>query len=195
MLLGGHKAQPIRMEAAISCAAATDLLVAFPFERESMNKRVLRFVMGVCGILVASVVLVYSCTNLETPQATFDNFEDAFKRGAVGPGKWLPSWLPKTATDIREAHNIDTNFVWLEFKEAGVLRDFGEKCQVIDRRSMEAALPDMSSSFPRPMRENRERLPSSVEIEAIRCPDAEMRRDWIVVRSKGGSWIYAWTAQ
>lgn len=160
-----------------------------------MSKRVLRFVLGVCGILVASVVLVYACTNLETPQTTFDNFENAVKQGAVGSGKWLPNWLPKTATDIREAHNIDTNFVWLEFKEAGALRDFGEKCQVIDRRSMEAALPDMSSSFPRPMRENRERLTRSVEVEASRCPDAEKGRTWIVVRLKGGSWIYAWTPQ
>ncbi|HSW15961.1 MAG TPA: hypothetical protein VLJ86_01945 [Ramlibacter sp.] len=160
-----------------------------------MSKRVLRVVLVACGILVASVVFVYACTNLETPQASFATYEDAVKRGAMGSGKWLPTWLPQTATDIREAHNIDTNFVWLEFKQPGVLHDIKGQCQAIDQRSMEAALPNMASTFPGDIRENRARLVGSVEVEAISCSDTKMPRNWIVVRLKGDSSTYAWTPQ
>jgi hypothetical protein len=45
----------------------------------------------------------------------FQTYADAKRAGALGPGKWLPAFLPASATEIREEHDIDTNELWVAF--------------------------------------------------------------------------------
>lgn len=45
----------------------------------------------------------------------YPNYGAVMKAGEVGEGKWIPEFLPQSATDIREVHNIDTNEIWLSF--------------------------------------------------------------------------------
>jgi len=52
---------------------------------------------------------------METVETVYPNFEAASKAKAVGEGKWIPGFLPLSATNIREKHNLDTNEVWLFF--------------------------------------------------------------------------------
>ena len=46
----------------------------------------------------------------ETVQSRYDTYVLAERNGAIRAG-WLPQWLPKTATNVAEIHNIDTNAV------------------------------------------------------------------------------------
>jgi hypothetical protein len=61
--------------------------------------------------IVVLALLLGGCT--ETPASNHPDYESAKVLIEAG---WLPAWLPKTATEIREAHNIDTNAVSAMFK-------------------------------------------------------------------------------
>lgn len=154
-----------------------------------MHKRALQIAGGIAAVVTAAIVLMH----LETPASVFRNYDDAAKNDAVGPGKWLPSWLPKSASEIHEAHNIDSNQVWLEFKTINSLRDLGHQCQPMDPLSAQAALPMLGRGFPRSMRKSRERLSEATKMDAVECVDADDTQKWIAVQQLGRDLIYAWT--
>jgi hypothetical protein len=160
-----------------------------------MKNVVLRLVVGI-GILAAFAFgLVHACSGMETPSSSFATYEEASKKGATGVGKWLPSWLPKNATDIREAHSIDTNLVWLEFQAAKALNELGPQCQAINQRAMQAAMPKLSRGFPQSMKDSLERLGHVADTEAVQCSDDYVKREWIATRAKAGGVVHAWTLQ
>jgi hypothetical protein len=160
-----------------------------------MKGKVLRLVVGI-GILAAVAFgLIYACASAETPSTSFATYEEASKKGATGAGKWLPSWLPKNATEIHEAHSIDTNLVWLEFQGAKALNALGPQCQAINQRAMQEALPKLSRGFPQSMQDSRERLGNAADTEAVQCSDDHVKRDWIAARAKAGGVVHAWTLQ
>lgn len=65
--------------------------------------------MGV--VLATSMYFQY----LENPKSEFATFEEMESAGLIARG-WLPEYFPKSATRIREGHNIDTNRVWATFR-------------------------------------------------------------------------------
>lgn len=67
-------------------------------------------------MLIATIVPALSgCT--ETIDTTYATLEEAQSKGAIASG-WIPAWLPTNATNIREVHNIDTNYFMLGFSLA-----------------------------------------------------------------------------
>lgn len=51
--------------------------------------------------------------------------------GAIEAG-WLPGYFPRSAIDIQEGHNIDTNRVWASFKyEVSDIPSLREVCKVL----------------------------------------------------------------
>ena len=51
------------------------------------------------------------CRDLEVVTASYNTLADARNAGAISGG-WLPEGLPPGTTDVREAHNPDTNARW-----------------------------------------------------------------------------------
>jgi hypothetical protein len=84
-------------------------------------------------VLFASVVLVAAaCEQMETFETTYPDAASAIKAGAVGEGKWVPKFLPSSATNIRETHNMDTNELWLSFHfQPTDYASFGQACTPI----------------------------------------------------------------
>ncbi len=66
--------------------------------------------------LLSVTLLVPGCERMEVVETTYLNFEGAVNAKAIGDRKWIPGFLPPSATSIREVHNIDTNEVWLFFR-------------------------------------------------------------------------------
>ena len=66
--------------------------------------------------LVTVALLFLGCERMETVETVYPNFEAAAKAKAIGNGRWIPGFLPPSAADIREVHNLDTNEVWLFFR-------------------------------------------------------------------------------
>lgn len=158
-----------------------------------MIRRGVLKIIRVGAIALAVIVLVFAYIDLETPASAFKDYGDAVKNGAVGPDKWLPSWLPKSARDIHEVHNIDSNVVWLEFKSMSSLQNLGKECQIMDRHGAQAALPDLSAGFPRSIRKSQELLSKAQAIDAVQCKDSDVDRKWIAMRQIGADVVYAWT--
>jgi len=70
-----------------------------------MNLRLILLALTACTIL--------GCSDLVTEK--YSKFDDASKAGAVTRG-WLPSFTPRTATDILLVNDLDTNHQWLKFR-------------------------------------------------------------------------------
>ena len=68
------------------------------------------------GLSLALCCFFYSvgCEWLETYESRYASLEEAIADGAVTRG-WIPPFVPRSARDLRERHNIDTNEIWLAF--------------------------------------------------------------------------------
>ena len=62
--------------------------------------------------LVACLALsVSQCSYVDVVTASYASRSDALQSGAIDRG-WIPVWMPESAEDIREAHQLDTNRRW-----------------------------------------------------------------------------------
>jgi hypothetical protein len=74
-----------------------------------------------CRILVALSVVLFlgtGCLPGETPEETYAGYDEVIADGAIERG-WIPEWLPQTAVDIREKHDLDRNSSILVFDAGG----------------------------------------------------------------------------
>jgi hypothetical protein len=69
-------------------------------------------VFGTLGSGLAWGLFVYEPDLMVEQYATFQQADSA---GAVRRG-WLPSFVPHSATDLRDVHDYDTNQQWLRFR-------------------------------------------------------------------------------
>ena len=68
---------------------------------------------------------------LENPKSSFSSIAEMKASGLVDAG-WLPGYLPRTASQIEERHNIDTNEVWASFRYAvGDVQSVETACEKI----------------------------------------------------------------
>ena len=79
-----------------------------------------RFTLPVIALLfvLLPVFLLAACQLSETPESSFANYKEAVASGLIERG-WIPDWLPETAVNIHEVHNLDNNASILLF-DAGV---------------------------------------------------------------------------
>ncbi len=61
-----------------------------------------------------AAVLFIGINRLENPKSTYATYEDIIAAGAIKRG-WVPEFIPQSATNIVEQHNIDTNDGFLSF--------------------------------------------------------------------------------
>lgn len=54
--------------------------------------------------------------------ASYATYEEAKADGAMRRG-WIPAFVPASATDLKESHNLDTNESWLTFRFAEADRE------------------------------------------------------------------------
>lgn len=69
--------------------------------------------LGILGCLTAFFVSAAGCDKFETRESHYSDY-DEFKQSR-NPGRWVPPFVPKTATDIREFHYVDSDSVWAKF--------------------------------------------------------------------------------
>lgn len=65
----------------------------------------------VLAALLALAALVLE--KWERPSSSFDSRDELAALIATG---WVPDWIPSSAFDIEESHDIDTNEVWMRFR-------------------------------------------------------------------------------
>lgn len=62
----------------------------------------------------------------QRPEASYADFAEAEKAGAMRRG-WVPAWIPRSARNLRETHDVETRQSMLSFRYAP-----GEKLAVPD---------------------------------------------------------------
>lgn len=74
-----------------------------------MGKSILKGLLAIAlaGGLALLAILI-GMSEIETTSSTHAGYADAKARGLIDRG-WIPSFLPSSARDIRESHDIDTN--------------------------------------------------------------------------------------
>jgi hypothetical protein len=65
------------------------------------------------SLLALGLLALAGCR--ETYRARYATYRDAEQRGAVQRG-WIPAFVPRSATDIAEAHQLDMNTQRLRFR-------------------------------------------------------------------------------
>ena len=77
------------------------------------------------------------CEDADILHSSYPTYEAAVQDGAIRRG-WVPEFLPRSARQIQEVHNIDTNEIWLGF-------DFAEE----DRSALVSACTMIPASVVR----------------------------------------------
>ena len=64
----------------------------------------------------AAVLALFLCLAgcLETMESSYATRQEAVEAGQVAKG-WIPRWVPASATNLREIHNLDSNASALAF--------------------------------------------------------------------------------
>ena len=66
------------------------------------------------------VIVLSACSERFTEY--YLTYDEALKKGAIQRG-WIPEVIPKTATEIYEQHDLDTNQVWIRFSLPSIEKD------------------------------------------------------------------------
>ena len=70
--------------------------------------------MGLRPWALAAVVTITCVACSERREASYADLATAERAGAIRQG-WIPNWVPRSARDIRELHDLDTNQGMLSF--------------------------------------------------------------------------------
>lgn len=84
------------------------------------------------AIIVLAVIGLAVLHRVENPKSKYDDYQAVVADDAISRG-WIPSFLPKSATDITEQHSIDTNIGYISFKaEATDIERVKVDCDSLD---------------------------------------------------------------
>jgi hypothetical protein len=72
-------------------------------------------IVSIVVLLAVVIGGLWYMERAENPRSSFATFEEMEAAGLIARG-WLPEFLPRSATEIEETHDIDTNRVRASFK-------------------------------------------------------------------------------
>jgi hypothetical protein len=90
--------------------------------------------LAVLAFVGVALSTLFYLDYLERPRSYFSTFAEMEGAGMLAAG-WLPEFLPRSAVEIQEGHDVDTNEVWASFKY-----------QVGDNGAVEAACEVIASN-------------------------------------------------
>ncbi len=147
--------------------------------------RVIRSAAALAMLLPAG-----ACSDVRV--GVYANVDEARREGAIAKG-WVPDGLPPGATDIREAHDLDTNQRWGTFTfpavEAPAMRALLDAAE-IERGPVTCDAPGRFESWP-PL------LTTPVDVEQVRALGFHLHRGrdgalvWAIHWPQGKA--YYWT--
>lgn len=100
-----------------------------------MKDRKIWISAGIAGLCMLMACSLYYCSSIETTVVYYASKRGAQEKGAINAG-WVPDWLPASAYDISEAHNIDTNESILLFRYKAGDDFYIRNCIKIDREKI-----------------------------------------------------------
>ena len=158
-----------------------------------MSKLNQRLVWIGLSIVMAVVSVIYLISCAEIPVSEYANYDDARKAKAIGESKWLPSWLPESAVNIREAHSIDTNQVWLEFRIDSVNALTAKGCEAVAQSEYKEKLPNVIESLATKMGRDIAAQLVEKDVQLYACKD-ELNLKWGVTFQPQNQSAWSWNS-
>ena len=73
--------------------------------------------VGILALIGLFSTALFALAHLENPGSSFMTYKELEESGLIDRG-WVSKYLPRSATEIEESHDIDTNRSWTSFKFA-----------------------------------------------------------------------------
>ena len=139
-------------------------------------------------VCVFALALLPLGCSLERPEVSYKNFADAEQHGAIERG-WIPNWIPGSATDIRELHDLDTNESMMAFElPPGAAWDLPSNCVKVSYNEVQP--PRFRSSWWPSAKEQK----SAYDFHRCAGDDPHESKDQWVARHKSGKRGLHWRA-
>ena len=115
-----------------------------------------------------SLVSVFALTQIETTNIFYDSYKEMKRNGALQSG-WIPVWLPGSAKNIHESHDIDTNESWLTFTFSDTEKFYLLACNPIKKEETELPRKKTFTLLPSFVRDMHTDLANSTDLLFFRC--------------------------
>jgi len=144
------------------------------------------YIVGILALLL--VVLWYSFSIMEISHISLSSYVDA--QPAIKAG-WLPVWLPKSAYEISESHDIDSNISFTKFRFSA-RENIGESfCSAIDKKRLRVPEDRYIKRFPLFVSEIHEELLANNNLRFYCCSESQWVR-YLAINEKE-NFAYSWT--
>lgn len=100
----------------------------------------------VLSLLFLSIAVFYVSMRIEVTESSYNTYEEMASISNIFESGWIPSWLPKTASQIKESHDIDTNEAWMTFNFSSSDK-FYTNCQIMKRTDVLLPTKKMKNRF------------------------------------------------
>lgn len=147
------------------------------------------FFICVVTTVVALVVVYCFLPRMEITSASFASYEHA--RPGIDAG-WLPDWLPKSAHNVRESHDIDSNFTWLMFQFSASDPFFDSACDPINREDLRFPEDRYARRFPAFVQQLRRDVMENSELHLYRCDDSAWDRYLAIDQKSSAAYSWGW---
>lgn len=119
-------------------------------------------ILALLSLTFLVVMVIYMFTRFEVTYSTFDSYNEMESIPNIFEASWVPGWLPKTASEIKESHDVDTNEAWLVFNFSPSDR-FYKSCQEMEYEHV--LLPQIRQSvrYPEFVRKLTKKIRTSTE--------------------------------
>jgi hypothetical protein len=89
--------------------------------------------LAILALIGVFALGVFATAHFENQSSRFSTYDELRASGLIERG-WVPEFLPRSATDIEESHDLDTNRGWASFKyKAGDTAAADQGCQLLHR--------------------------------------------------------------
>ena len=95
--------------------------------------------LGLLGLVLSAT----TCS--EVMEASYSSLAEAKAQGAVERG-WVPAWLPESARELKEKHDLDTNSSILRFAYSGA-DTWAPRGECYQIRPLEAKTPGLTAPW------------------------------------------------
>lgn len=138
-----------------------------------------------------AVTWIVAMKNLEVTSESYDSYSEVAAIAGIFDAGWIPIWLPKSATNIKETHDIDTNEAWLTFVFSSNDDFFSSSCVLTPRSEIVLPVESTIDRFPSFVRDIRSRLKEDMSLLMYVCNGATSR---ILAVDKDSNTAYVWSA-
>lgn len=141
------------------------------------------------SVAIALLLLGACCERMETFENIYPDYQAAIDAGGVKRG-WVPSFLPSSAKDIREKHDLDTNQVWLRFSlPDGGLDPINNSCRPANHITVSLPRKTAGDWWPDALVKTSAAQPRLGDYVYYKCDSGS----WIAAALKSHE-VYYWTA-